>query len=452
MYFDIEKPKEYEFIFKLKDILEIFGFEKFYKKPKFDSRYGQNKISGPSAYIDLIEGSMVISKAYYYNELLFYYDDINYSQVYDLKEECCDIKIEDNLINLNIKKKADKCSFFILISKHKLFNNLKNLEYYFKEYFKGIENNSVINSYFIKANGTYTKLPYSIEPFTKEGYGYSLHHSSKKELIPFLRELRDRYFYDFIVNAIMQAFLYQKNDKGVFYTSYTSTWLKKDSGIIAPYIDTRLNETFNLMLIDFKKLCPQFEINDNTKKYCDFLIKQIHLNNVYKLGEGVFFPDYFKENLKNKTHTSLNHQLGIINLMFDTFKKTGKDKFLKTSKKMINFLDITKDMWINPENNDLFYGLKMKKNQIEMFGQDYIYVTLIDLLIVQKNLELNNFKHNQTIDKLINNKIKYLNKSEYSIFDPNAKFAPGESINSRKKALELYDDYLIQKSLYFNNL
>lgn len=333
LYFDIKNPKDQEIIFKINEIVNEFSFETYYKKPSFDDRYGENKVSGPYAYLDLIKGSTVISKLYYYKELSLKYENMQYSVVYDLETEKCNIKIVDDLIKINIEEISDNCSFFMVLSNEKLFKELKNLKHYFKEYYKGIGNNSVLNSYFVRFSGTFTKLPYSIEPFTKEGYGFSLHHSSKKELIHFLRDTRDRYFYDFIVNAIMQAFLHQRNDKGVFYTPYTSTWLKKDTGITAPYIDTRLNETFNLMLLDFKKLYPDFDIQDNTQNYCDFLIKQIELNNVYKLNNGVFFPDYFKENLKNKTHTSLNHQLGIINLMLDIHKKTGKNEYLKTAKK-----------------------------------------------------------------------------------------------------------------------
>jgi hypothetical protein len=295
----------------------------------------------------------------------------------------------------------------------------------------------------LRYNGTYTKLGYSIEPFTKDGYGFSLHHSSKKELIPYLEYYKDRYFYDFIVNSIMQSFLYQLNDDGIFYTKYTSTWLKNDSGITAPYFDTRLNEVFNTVLADFKKICPNFNIDDYTQNYCDYLIKQVELNNVYRLDNGIFFPDYIKENLEHKTHTSLNHQLGIINLLFKLYQKTKKEKYFELAKKMISFIDATNDMWINSDNNDLNYGLKIRNNQIEMFGTDYVYVTLMDLLTIQKDLVMNNEIKNPNIDKLINSKIKYLNSSGFSIFDPNARLASGEKINSRKVALEIYDEYLL---------
>lgn len=443
LFFDIKNPKKQKIYLKLDEIIDIHNFDRYYEKPDYDNRYGENKITGPFAYLDLIKGSAIISKLYYFKELRFLYDNSQYSSVYELADENCNIGIKDNLVTVTISDISKNCSFFILLSNEKLFKNIENLEFYFERYFEGIKNNCIVNSYFVKFDGTYTKLPYSIEPFTKEGYGFSLHHSSKIELLPFLDYKKDRYFYDFIINAIMQSFIYQKNDNGVFYSTYTSTWLKKDTGITAPYIDTRENETFNYLLTEFKKLCPDFSIQDNTQNYCDFLIKQVKLNNVYQLEDGIFFPDYFKNNMEFKTHSSLNHQLGIINLMLNVYQKTKMKKYLNIAKKMLLFLDITHNMWINPSNNDLYYGLKMVNDQMEIFGKDYVYVTLMDLLRLRKNLVMNFGINNSKINDLIQSKIKYLNASGFSIFNPNAKLALGETIDSRKKALELYDEYLL---------
>ena len=457
LYFDIKNPTEQKIsfklnrFFKLNKISKIINFERYYDKPEFDIHYGENKITGPYAYLDFRRGSAVISKLYYFKELYYSYGD-EYSIIYELDEENSDIELKNDLINVNVSNISENCSFFILLSNKKLFKEIKNLNSYFKKYFEGIKNNDVINSYFVKYDGTYTKQPYSIEPFTKDGYGFSLSHSSKNELIPYLKDKKDRYFYDFIVNSIMQTFLYQKSDNGVFFSPYTSTWLKKDTGITAPYIDTRLNEAFNIMLVNFKRIYPKFNIEDNNRNYCDFLIKQAKLNNVYQFGGGLFFPDYFKENLKNKTHTSLNHQIGIINLMFKMYKKTNQKKYLDTFKKMIVFLDATHEMWINPSNKNLYYGLRMQNNQIEMFGDDYIYVTLIDLLLLQKNLAKINGHINSNMDMLIQSKMKYLNNSGFSIIDSNAKLPPGEKINSREVALELYNEYLSLKDSKSNTL
>lgn len=450
LYFDIANPKNQKIIFRFKRLLSIFplnkilsmyDFENYFKKPEYDHRYGENKVSGPYSYLDLKKGSIIISKMYYFKEMRCSYDNDQYSSILELEEENCNITTDNDSITMNISPISKNCSFFILVSNKKLFKELKTLKNYFNEYFIGILNNNVINSYFLRHDGTYTKLPYSIEPFTREGYGFSLHHSSKKELIPYLNQTKDRYFYDFIVNSIMQSFIYQKNDQGIFYTNYTSTWLKKDTGITAPYIDTRLNETFNLMLKDFKCVCPDFDIEDNTQKYCDFLIKQFQLNNIYCINKGIFFPDYFKDDSKINAHASLNHQLGIINLMLSIYQKTKDEKYFEIARKMLLFIDNTFNLWIKP-NKDLYYGIKLKNDIIELFGNDYVYVTLIDLLILQKTLVKNNISKNKNLDYLIQSKIEYLNSSGFSIFDSNAKLAPGEPVLSRKKALKLYEEYL----------
>lgn len=444
LYFDIKKPKNQKISLKLNSISNVYSYEDYYEKPHYDNRYGENKVKGPYAYLDFVKGSAIISKLYYYRELRCEYPDGQYSYLLELSEENKNIEIKNNMININIAKISNNCSFFVLLSNEKLFNNKENSDEFFKNYYEGIRNSDVKNSYFVRYNGTYTKLPYSIEPFTRDGYGFSLHHSSKKELITYLRDKKDRYYYDLIVNSIMQTFLYQKNDNGVFYTPYTSTWLKKDTGITAPYIDTRLNETFNLMLHDFKEIYPEFKIKDNTQNYCDYLIKQVELGKTYELNDGLFFPDYFKDGMTNKTHSSLNHQLGIFNMMFNAYKQTQEEKYLNIAKKILIFLKNTYNRWINPSNQDLFYSMKIHENGIEMEGTDYVYVTLIDLLLIQKTLGENNLNKSPEIDKLIASKMEYLNNSGYSIFDFDAKLAPGEPIESREKALELYtNEYLI---------
>lgn len=438
LYFDIKNPKTHKICLKLNKIFRVYTFENYYEKPAFDDRYGLNNVTGPFAYLNFMDGTAVVSKLYYYKKLCFEYSNERHSSLLELKEENMDIEIDTYSININISNISENCSFFILLSDKQLFIDKKHCEYYFKDYFKGVKNNDVLNSYFIRYNGTYTKLPYSIEPFTKDGYGFNLMHSSKRELIKYLQKNGDRYYYDFIVNAIMQTFLYHKNDNGIFYTPYTSTWLKKDTGITAPYIDTRLNESLNIMLNSFKEIYPEFDIVDNTQNYCEFLIRQAEKGNVYKIKDGIFFPDYFSENITIKTHSSLNHQLGIINLMLSLYNKIKKPRYLETAQCMLKFLESTHNLWINPENNNLFYGIRIKNNEIEMFGNDYIFVTLLDLLLIQQSLEVNNLVKNPVLDDLIFSKMEYLNNFGFSIFDSNAALASGEMVSSRKLVLKLY--------------
>ena len=270
------------FELKFDNIIDIIQFEELYKKPPYDKRYGENKVSGLYGYIDLEAGSAVVSKLYNYREKIQKYDDGGASTVYELISESEPFEIchpDTVRITFDNEAKRDvKQQFFILSSKDKLFRNKENLDKYMRYYYDAVYNNNVWCSFFTTFAGTYTKLPYSIEPFTKDGYGYSLHHSSRKDMISFYRDTKERFFEDFIANAILQAYLYQQQDEGMFLTPYTSIWLKKDTGITAPYVDSRLNETFAQMIRDFQEINGWFAFLEPLKANTDFY----H----FKLGGG----------------------------------------------------------------------------------------------------------------------------------------------------------------------
>jgi len=447
LYFEFENLKDINVILKLDEILEFHRFEKLYKKPSFNNRYGENKVSGLNGYYNLKTGSLFISKIYYYKILEHKYENNEKSTLTEFISETNNIKQTDkNTINISIKEnktKNTKASFFILISKSKLFRNIENLENYMEYYYDSIFNNSVWCSYFMVPACTYTKLPYSIEPFTKDGYGFSLQHSSKKDLFPFYFQTNERFFYNMIVNAVLQTYMYQQNENYVFFTPYTSTWLKKDTGITAPYIDTRLNETFILMEKDFFAQTKIFSEIDPEKNYIEFLYSYYKKGEgMYKLGNGIFFPDYFKNGLPKITHASLNHQLGTAAMFLNAYDKYKEKRYLNVFNAIIEFIKNSHNHWINKETGDLYYGIKINKDsQYEYYDKDYVYVTLLDLLILQTAyIKILKCDKNKVLENLMNAKINYLRQTEYDIFNPNAKNAPGEKIDSRKQALKLYNN------------
>lgn len=247
----------------------------------------------------------------------------------------------------------------------------------------------------------------------------------------------------------MQAFLYQPQIDGVFVTGHTSTWLKKDTGITAPYIDTRLNETFSLVLGDFAQFVPSLNLQKFRKRYVEYLLKISNQRELlYVTKNGYFFPDYQKINSSIKTHTSLNHQLGIVNEMFNAYSDTLETKYLDVCRSMLGFIKDTKENWIDLKEGDLFYGIKESKQAtssgFEFFGKDYVYVTLIDLLICIKNCRKFMQIDVGFLADLVDSKIKYLAKTQYSISNEPAGIAPGEPINSVKKINILLEDLKMQ--------
>jgi len=444
LYFEIHEPKSLQIDLKTDNIEGKYNYDYMYKKPNYDIRYGENKIARAFNYFNLVKGSFVLSNVYFYKKLKKTYSDGGSSNLYELIKESSDFEVGESLIRISINDEQPEASFFLILSREKLFGEISNLESYMKYYFDSIFNNSVWCSYFMQPSGTYTKLPYSVEPFTKDGYGFNLHHSSRKDLIPYYLQMKERFFADIMENAIYQAYIYQDQKNGVFFSSYTSTWLKKNSGITAPYIDTRLNETFILMIQDFQKEVPGFEKLDPMKNYLDFLYEYYKSGEeVYHLGGGLFFPDYFKYGGK-LTHASLNHQLGTAIMFLNAYIKYKNDNYLEVFKLIVKFIELSADRWINPENGDLFYGVKMGQNgELIFYDKDYVYVTLLDLLIISHTLGTNfNNLYFPAINYLICMKINYLKTTEYDIFNPDSKFAPGERIDSRKKALSLYNDVL----------
>lgn len=443
LFFELNRPGGLNITLELDSIMEIYNYDNLFKKPGFDDRYGENKVTSAFAYLDLAQGSAVLSDIYYYKKLSKSYGEGGSSHVYDFIGESSEFSIiNESMIRYVFSDDSPNASFFLMISNKKLFSDIKDLDSYMDYYYKSLYNNSVWCSYFMQPSGTYTKLPYSIEPFTKDGYGYNLYHSSRKDLIPFYQQTKELFFINILENAVLQAYLYQEQQNGVFFSSYTSTWLKKNFEITAPYIDTRLNESFILMIQDIQEEVSIFKDIDPMKDYMNFLYNYYESGkDVYCLGEGIFFPDYFKKNIP-LTHASLSHQLGTALMFLNAYLKYDDCKYLTVFEAILKFLEVSAEQWINPESGDLFYGVKTGSNgTLIYYDKDYVYVTLLDLLLLSKSIgnHLAGMRF-PVINYLICKKILYLKTTEYDIFNSEAKLAPGEKIDSRKQALTLYNE------------
>ena len=445
LYFEYEgTAAQCDIFFDYNNKSEIFQFDHLYVKPPFDNRYGENRLTGIGHYFDFFtEGSMLVSKVHHYKELTKVYDDSSKSSIYELIDESnVPLPSSNGALSVFLGAKSCKTSFFLLFSQEKLFRCKENMTTYMKHYYHGLANNSVWNSFFVCPAGTYTKLPYSIEPFTKNGYGYSLHHSSRKDLIPWYEHQKERFFEDFLANAVLQAYLYQPQDCGLFLASYTSTWLKKSTGIAAPYIDTRCNETFILMMEDFKKSTTWLDSLEPDRTYADFFCAKYEQGEqVYQAGKtnggGVFFPDYFKKGVDSIPHASLNHQLGIAQLLLKNWKKYKNDRYLKVLNAILQFIEVTVCHW-KKDNGDLYYSVRMNSSgNLEFSDNDYIYVTLLDLLLIQTSLINTGLGRRAAIHWLTETKLDYLKTTEHDIFRLSPKLAPGERTDSADLALKL---------------
>ncbi|WP_127576379.1 hypothetical protein [Paenibacillus barengoltzii] len=439
-----EHTLKFSLVFLQVDNFNARELSSFYRPPSFSNRYGENKLSTPSSYISTNKGSTVLSKAIFYHDNIMNYEDLTQSITKKLINETDPIKysLRNGALHVNIEIKiptGNNMDFFLLISEQSLFSSEDSFHSFFSDLGTSIENNDVRYNMWITAEGTYTKLPYSIEPFSPDGYGINLHHMSKKELMRHYKDKEDRFFYDLMYNAIIQFFGYRPSHRGLFLTNYTSTWLKKDYNIRAPYIDTRLNETLSLAIQDYLKFIDFPDLKNFHLNYADFLVVYSNSGQLLFVAEDAyFFPDYFALNNDAKiTHSSLNHQLGILNYLLDKAKFTINEKYLIVAKSLIKAIERTCESWIK-ENNDLYYKIYLdESNNLAYSETDYVYVTLIDLFILQSNILEFFGRKNKSINKLILSKMKYLDSQCYGLNDENAKLPPNEDISSRKMAQKL---------------
>lgn len=362
--------------------------------------HGLVELKGPKTYANL-----VVSKNYNSVELTKEYNHRQKSQLRELIDEHdgTEITKKENSIILNVPHFAEGQSLsesWILHSDQPLFNKKVNFEEWEKHTLKEYKK---INKWYT-AEGPYGKLPWSIEPGTKLGYGryFSLVHDRRH--VDHYERTKERYFYDFIVNSAVNLLVYDSKLNKPIQTEITSTWLKDNYGIIAPYYDTRFNEYLAIHLKRISKLLDVPEYEEMALFYADYLLEQVKKKNFIKTDHGYLISDFYGSTQKKTTHTSLNHALGEMNFLLDSYEKTKKEEYLNVALNIKNGIEDIGDKWIR-DNKDLWYQLNP---DFTFHGKDYPLLTLEDLLKAQKKLVQVDLKRSPIFDRLITSKTQYL--------------------------------------------
>ncbi|MBI6918976.1 hypothetical protein JET68_09215 [Pseudomonas monteilii] len=403
-----------------------------YRTPKIDNRYGYNRVSGWQSLCISENYSFIYSKQYIYREL-----QDGDSKVLELIEEIPLVhQVDEGMLAL--KSSEHKSNACIILSREQLFTSEESRDSYLKMFYDELYAHNAACSTWYCAHALNTKLAESILPYTPDGYQVSVHHSSKKELLPLFRKNRDRLLYNLLYNAVFTVTQYQPKSDGLFLTTFTSSWLYRRYKLPAPYIDTRLNETFSNTYDDIIKEIPSLMTEDISFNYAEFLLKRADRGEIYRSENGMFFPDYFDLSGEIFTHTSLNHQLGIASYFLKKYDQSGHGEYLKAYHSLIAFITDTADHWINLATGDLYYEiLKSPDGDWKFQSKDYTYVTLNDLLTVIKNYRSLFSKNLPEIEKLIISKLRFLDDSGFGIFDSYAPAPSGEGVMGKEVSKRL---------------
>lgn len=372
----------------------------------FSTLVGYDKTTNPSLYIESKNSSILIGKSYSYNEKILEYDDKHKSIMFNLLSENNDIVTSKNEIKKQIIIKANsKIDTYFYYSNDKLFKNDAAI----KKYKDMLVNNET--AVWQRYSGKISKVQYSIEPFTREGYIHNIGSIFEKASFRYYDD--SNYFKDVTDSSVISLMNYiPHTEEGLFLTIYTSTWVKKPYNIVAPYIDTRHNENVGKSLSDYGKKVNAQELENINLNYSNFLLNKYNKNKYLKLGkEAILFYDYYSIDGDEKTHASLNHQLAIANYLFESFLQTNNEEYYNLAKKVISGIEKIGKKWMR-DNNDLWYEVTP---ELTFTGTDYPTVTFEDLLHTQELLTKIDKKKSATINILIKSKYKYIKNNNIKI-------------------------------------
>ncbi|MFJ7914180.1 MULTISPECIES: hypothetical protein [unclassified Lysinibacillus] len=400
---------------------DLTDFERQEIQHEHDHVYGVDPTTYPIGLLTVKEHenlvtNMMISRNYISKELKTNYENGDKSVVRELTSENKDLKLmhDDNGLTVTLPLQSvgnDVSENWLLLSKEPLFKKEEALDEWISQSTKQYKET---NKWYT-AEGPYSKLPWSIEPETKLGYGRNLVRVQDKKALNYYETTQERYFYDLLLNSVANLFIFQGDNKGLWETEYTSTWLKKDYGIQAPYTDTRHNENVALFLKKTGDMLDIKELKNSTITYADFLVDQTKNGNIIEVPEGGYLvTDYYSLQQTKKTHTSLNHALGEMNFLLESYQQTKEESYLDVARNMRRGIENIGEKWLR-ENGDVWYQVN---GDFTFDGIDYPLLTLGDLLKSQQSWEAVGEKRSEMFDQLIRSKAQYLVESKQEILRP----------------------------------
>lgn len=146
--------------------------------------------------------------------------------------------------------------------------------------------------------------------------------------------------------------------------------------------------------------------------YADFLSNQKERGNVIETENGYYIADYFSENQTRKTHVSLNHTLGEMNFLLQTYQDSGNQEYLDTALMIKKAVEDTGKDWINMENGDLWYQIDA---DFKFDGNDYPILTLVDLTKSISLFTEMDIPYNPVLIQLIESKIDFIIENKIEV-------------------------------------
>ena len=377
----------------------------------YNATTGVDRTSGPIGWVDLHKGgqavgSVLASKSFQYTNLTKVYSKSKSSTVRRFISESRSLGIAAEpgdrvAVSTSLSARASTSQNYLLLTSRAIVDT-STANY-------SLARVTSSEWRWMDPLGSYGKAPYSIEPVTKLGYVRDLVDARASATYSAYKATDAGIFEDLLVNNLYSLSLTRSSD-GLWRTNYTSTWVKAESGITAPFIDTRNNEQLAMSFLQSTEALSAHGVNSANGargwagSFASYLLGRARAGAVARTAHGAFFGDYYDSRGTLRTHTSLNHALGEMNYLMTLYLETKDTAYLTGALRIKGAVDDTGTRWVR-SNSDLWYQRNINGKYT---GGDYVWVTYWDLLNSQRLFKIILGSSDPVFNQLITAKAHYL--------------------------------------------
>lgn len=199
------------------------------------------------------------------------------------------------------------------------------------------------------------------------------------------------------------------NEEGFFPVGPKSEWLQADYGIGPSYFDNRWNADLAIAMMKSLDRQYDYEIKGSYGLLINYFKKHIEKNSMETPNGGLLNYDYGMPGVTIATHTSLNHQLNLINMLFEAYQKEKKPEYLDYVRKLIRGLEYIGSGWIK-EDGSLHYAYLTNGS---LGYADYDLLTYNDALITRGYMERLGELKSDALVKIMERKLQWIENNGF---------------------------------------
>ena len=394
----------------------LHEYSRFPIKKSVDETFGYDLMTYPTGIFEKIQtdgkvSQRMIGKSYQSTELNQKYPTGAESHTRELHQESeafSGVMLGETQLSVyRLQSRGfDVVDQWLLASEERLFEDRKQMDSWMLE---SAVNYKKRNKWYT-AEGPYNKMAVTVEPMPKSGRGYGRNLLLVKEdrVMALYAETGGRYYENLLYNSFANLDVFR--GKSTYWeTEVTSTYLKSLYGILALFYDTRFNEQIALFMYNGGKAFEHKDYNVGLKNYANLLVSQKEKGNIIKVdNESYYISDYFPGAQKVKTHTSMNHALGGMNILLLAYQELNDPAYLATATSIQTAIVKEKNKWIRPDG-DIWYKISPER---EFSGRDYVHLTLEDLINSYELWSAIDESKLPIFEEMIRSKAGYLNENK----------------------------------------